>query len=69
MQVNAEWAGTINAIHVAVGDAVQVDDELVTIESMKMLTPVLSTRAGTVSAVLVHEGQVIEEGAGLLTLE
>ena len=69
MQVFSEWPGTVREILVAIDDAVQVDDEVVIIESMKMLTPVPSTAAGRVSAIHVSVGDVIDEGAALITLE
>ena len=69
MDVRAEWPGLVREIHVDVGAVVAADDELVTLESMKMLTPVLAPSAGRVSDVVVHVDDYVEEGATLLRLE
>ena len=69
MQVFSEWPGTVSEILVAIGDAVQIDDEVMIIESMKMLTPIPSTAAGRVSAIHVSVGDVIDEGVALVTVE
>jgi biotin carboxyl carrier protein len=44
------------------GDAVEDGDTLVILESMKMEIPVLAEGAGTISALNVEEGQVVQEG-------
>jgi biotin carboxyl carrier protein len=47
---------------VAAGDQVADGDTLVILESMKMEIPVLAEGGGTVSQLLVEEGQVVQEG-------
>jgi len=47
---------------VAQGDQVADGDTLVILESMKMEIPVLAEGSGTVSQLLVAEGQVVQEG-------
>ncbi|MEE8337121.1 MAG: acetyl-CoA carboxylase biotin carboxyl carrier protein subunit [Dehalococcoidia bacterium] len=69
MDVNAEWPGKIAEVAVAVGDAVEAEQELLTLESMKMLTPVVSPAAGTISEILVELEQYVEEGQTLLRLD
>jgi len=69
MNVDAPWPGMVREIHVSPGDTVDVDQDLVTIESMKLLTPVVSPAAGRVTAILVEVDTYVEEGAPLLTLE
>ena len=44
------------------GDAVDVGDIVVLLESMKMEIPVIAEAAGTVTAVKVAEGDVVQEG-------
>ena len=66
--VNAHITGTVWKIEVKVGDAVQEGQTVVILESMKMEMPVESPAAGKVSAVLVKEGQPVEEGAPLVEL-
>jgi biotin carboxyl carrier protein len=58
----------VREIHVAVGAAVAADDELITLESMKMLTPVIAPGAGRVSELLVSVDESVEAGAVLLRL-
>ena len=68
-EVKAHITGTVWKIEVKVGDAVAEGQTVVVLESMKMEMPVESTGAGTVSAVLVKEGQSVEEGAPLIELK
>ena len=69
MDVTADWPGRVAEIHVAAGDAVVVDQELLVIESMKMLTPVPSTLAGTVAEVLVAIDDFVDEGHVMLRID
>jgi len=69
VKLEAPWPGVVQEILVAVGDLVEVDQEVVTIESMKMLTPVPSPHTGRVAAIHVEIGGYVDEGAVLLTLE
>jgi acetyl-CoA carboxylase biotin carboxyl carrier protein len=68
-QVKAHITGTVWKIEVKVGDAVTEGQTVVILESMKMEMPVESPSAGQVSAVLVKEGQSVEEGAPLVELK
>ncbi len=69
MDVKSEWPGRVAEIHVGVGDAVQVEQELITLESMKMLTPIGAPAAGTVAEVLVEVDQFVDEGAVIVRLD
>ncbi|HTV24121.1 MAG TPA: acetyl-CoA carboxylase biotin carboxyl carrier protein subunit [Polyangiaceae bacterium] len=69
IDVAAHITGTVWEIRVGVGDAVQEEQVLVVLESMKMEMPVESPAAGTVAQVRVEKGQAVEEGEVLLTLE
>jgi acetyl-CoA carboxylase biotin carboxyl carrier protein len=69
IEVAAHITGTVWEIRVNVGEAVQEEQVLVVLESMKMEMPVESPAAGTVASVLVEKGQAVEEGEVLLTLE
>jgi acetyl-CoA carboxylase biotin carboxyl carrier protein len=66
--VNAHITGTVWKIEVKVGDAVAEGQTVVILESMKMEMPVESPGAGKVRAVLVKEGDSVEEGAPLVEL-
>lgn len=56
-------------ILVAVGDQVQAEQPLVTLESDKATMDVPATTAGVVSAIHVTEGQNVKEGTPLLELQ
>jgi acetyl-CoA carboxylase biotin carboxyl carrier protein len=68
-QVKAHITGTVWKIEVKVGDAVTEGQTVVVLESMKMEMPVESPSAGKVSAVLIKEGDSVEEGAPLVELK
>jgi len=56
-------------VFVKPGDAVAIDDSLVTLESDKATMDVPSPAAGTVSRVAVKVGDKVKEGSVVLTLE
>ncbi|HYM71636.1 MAG TPA: biotin/lipoyl-binding carrier protein [Stellaceae bacterium] len=62
LRVKSEIAGSVWKIEVAVGDRVDEDDPLIILESMKMEIPLLAPKAGTVTEILVVEGEAIAEG-------
>jgi biotin carboxyl carrier protein len=67
--VNADVAGTVWKIVVAVGDRVGADQELLILESMKMEIPASAPQGGVVRKILVAQGEAIAEGQGLLIIE
>jgi biotin carboxyl carrier protein len=67
--VAAEWPGRVAEIHVAAGDSVEAEQELITLESMKMLTPVVAPSAGTVAEIVVAVDDFVDEGGTLLRLD
>ncbi len=68
-EVEAPIAGSLWKIEKAVGDAVQTDDVIMIIESMKMEIPVEAPCAGTIREIRVQEGGAIEEGTVLALIE
>ena len=66
--VIAGMGGVVVEVNVKVGQAVAVGDRLIVLEAMKMKTPVIATRAGQVTRVLVAAGDPIEGGQPLLTI-
>ena len=54
---------------VAVGDEVQVNDIVVEIETSKSLVELPTPYAGTVSALLAAEGDMVEVGAPIITID
>ena len=67
--VAAHITGTVWKIQVAIGDRVENEQTLVILESMKMEMPVEAPQAGRVTAIHVSEGQAVDEGDLLVTLE
>ncbi|MFF5258974.1 biotin/lipoyl-binding carrier protein [Actinomadura viridis] len=61
-EVRAEMVANVWQVVVAEGDPVKEGDTLVILESMKMEIPVLAEEPGTVSALAVREGVVVQEG-------
>jgi len=61
-------AAVVVSIDVAVGDAVEEGQKVVTLEAMKMNTIVSATAAGTVKAILVAAGDGVEEGQALVEI-
>jgi pyruvate carboxylase subunit B len=57
--VTAPMQGLILKISVAVGETVALGQVVAVLEAMKMQNDVTATRAGTVTAVLVEEGDVV----------
>ena len=60
--VKSEIAGNVWKIQVKAGDRVDVDGEIMILESMKMEIPVLSPKAGVIKEIRVNEGEAIGEG-------
>jgi acetyl-CoA carboxylase biotin carboxyl carrier protein len=58
-----------SAPFVQVGDQVSEGDTLMIIEAMKVMNPLPAPRAGTVTQILITDGQPVEFGEPLLVLE
>jgi biotin carboxyl carrier protein len=61
--------GKVVAVKVAVGQAVEVGQTVLIIESMKMETELAAAVAGTVAAVHVRDGQVVGQGEALVDIQ
>ena len=62
-------SGDVLSILVSEGDTIQVDQDLIEIETDKATMPVPSPEAGKVIKVLIHEGDTLTAGAPILELE
>ncbi|MDH3453621.1 MAG: biotin/lipoyl-binding carrier protein [Desulfuromonadales bacterium] len=65
----APIAGNVWKILVAVGDKVELDDELIILEALKMETPIYSDDSGTVSEIRVKEGDSVQDGDVLVIID
>lgn len=67
--VRSNMAGTVWKLLVKPGDQVAAGQDVVILESMKMEIPISAEVAGVVKAVLIQEGQFINDGDLLVELE
>jgi acetyl-CoA carboxylase biotin carboxyl carrier protein len=58
----APIAGNVWKILVAVGDTVEMDDEVVILEALKMETPIYCEETGTITEIKIKEGDAVNEG-------
>ncbi len=65
----SNMAGVVLEFLVKQGDLVEVDQDVVMLESMKMQIPVQSTVNSTVKTIKVSEGDFVDEGEVLLEIE
>ena len=68
-QVTAPLPGTITDVRVKVGDSVKIGDTVVVLEAMKMQNNIEAEKTGKITSVLVNRGDVVMEGAPLVTIE
>ena len=67
-ELRSPGLGTVLEVLVAEGSAVEVGDEILVIESMKMEIPVVTVTAGTVRTIHVAVGAQVGEQELLVTL-
>ena len=67
--VEAEMVANVWKVLVTAGASVTAGETLVILESMKMEIPVEAPVGGTVSAVNVEEGGVVQEGDVIAVIE
>lgn len=65
-EVPSPLAGKVVSIDVKVGQQVAANEQLLTLEAMKMNTYVFAPAAGTVEAILVGPGDAVDEGQALV---
>jgi len=68
-EVRAEITANVWQVRVEVGQQVQVGDELVILESMKMEIPVTAPRDGTVTELRVAPEDKVQEGDVVAVLD
>ncbi len=69
VNVKSEIAGNVWKIQTRPGDQVEADGEIMILESMKMEIPVEAPRGGVVREVRVAEGETVQEGDVVATLD
>ena len=68
-KVFSEITGSVWKVEVQPGASVEAGQTLLIVESMKMEIPVESPASGTVREVLVAEGEAVQDGQWLVTLD
>lgn len=66
--VVAGMGGVVVEVDAKVGQTVAAGDRLLVLEAMKMKTPIIATRGGQVTRVLVAPGDAVEGGQALVTI-
>jgi acetyl-CoA carboxylase biotin carboxyl carrier protein len=67
--ITSPMAGTVTRVLVRAGDSVQLGQDVVILESMKMEIAVQAEASGIVKSVRVGTGEFVDEGGILLDLE
>ncbi len=68
-EVRAHITGVVFQVVAGVGERVAAGDAILILESMKMEIPVEAPRAGVVRELRVAEGQTVQEGEVVATLD
>lgn len=68
-EIRAEMVANVWKVVAATGDEVSEGDTLVILESMKMEIPVVAESDGVVKQLAVNEGDVVQEGDLIATIE
>jgi len=68
-EIRAEMVANVWKVVASAGDEVAEGDTLVILESMKMEIPVIAESDGVVARLAVNEGDVVQEGDLIATIE
>jgi acetyl-CoA carboxylase biotin carboxyl carrier protein len=69
IEIKTDITGTVWKVLKQVGDAVEEDEPIVILESMKMEIPVAAAEGGVVKDILVKEGDTASEGSVVARIE
>lgn len=69
IEVKADITGNVWKVLKRAGDAVEADEPIVILESMKMEIPVTSPESGVIKEILVKEDETVGEGAVVVRIE
>lgn len=68
-EIRAVMAGSVWKLLVKAGDSIALGQDVAILESMKMEIPVAAEVSGTVRGIACAEGEFVNEGDILITLE
>ena len=69
LRVQSEITGKVWAVEAKAGDTLREEDPIIVLESMKMEIPVVAPEPGVLKAILVNEGDAVQEGQDVAILE
>ena len=69
MEVKSQIKAIVWKVLKETGDTVKIDDEIIILESMKMEIPISSELNGKIKSIEVNEGDEVDEGQVVATLE
>ena len=69
MDIKAHITGTVWKIEAKVGDTLDEDDVVMILESMKWEMPIEAPADGAITAILVAEGDSVQEGQVVAHIE
>jgi acetyl-CoA carboxylase biotin carboxyl carrier protein len=68
-EVTVPMVGKIVNVLVKVGDKVSEDDQIATLEAMKMEMPIVAPTGGVIKEIMVSAGQEVDADTVLATIE
>ena len=68
VEIKSSVPGQVIAVEVSQGQVVKAGDTVVILESMKMEIPVVAPQDGTIASIAVSQGNEVENGAVLATM-
>lgn len=68
-EVTVPMVGKIVNVLVKVGDKVEEDDQIATLEAMKMEMPIVSPSSGVIKEIMVSAGQEVDADTVLAIIE
>ncbi|ALG74354.1 hypothetical protein VY88_20190 [Azospirillum thiophilum] len=69
IELRSDVTGSVWRVLLKEGDAVDEDQSLMILESMKMEIPLAASESGRIARILVQEGDAIREGQVVAVLE
>lgn len=69
MQIKSEISGSVWKIIAEEGATLAADETILILESMKMEIPITAPKTGTLTKLLVAEGDMIGEGQPVATVD
>lgn len=69
IEIKSEIAGKVWLIEAGVGQAVEEEDAVIILESMKMEIPVVAPVSGKITEILVEKDEAVAEGQTVARME